>query len=217
MNDWNSIADGTGWRVLEMIHIATLGMILWVDTFEAMALLGIVIVIFYSVVTEEQFMVERSNNIVSVREAASTTDIISSDVLNTEEYFGSEHGSQSSSPTPPPSNAFTATGLSISNTNPPVKPTFTKWFANFCLIIGVLALLDFLADVLRFVNWHIFGKMAMATNILLGVIFLPIWLLILASQLPDATDRFERGVGRVWKNSSLDGTGSIVSNGKEIS
>ena len=106
MNDWNSIADGTGWRVLEMIHIATLGMILWVDTFEAMALLGIVIVIFYSVVTEEQFMVERSNNIMSTGEAAGATDI-SSDVLNTEEYSGSEHGSSQPCPTPPPpSNAF---------------------------------------------------------------------------------------------------------------
>ena len=47
LDDWDSEGDGTGWRVLEMIHIVTRGMVLWIDAFEALALLGIAIVIFY--------------------------------------------------------------------------------------------------------------------------------------------------------------------------
>ena len=37
LDNWDTTGDGTGWRVLEMIHIVTRGMILWIDAFEALA------------------------------------------------------------------------------------------------------------------------------------------------------------------------------------
>lgn len=212
LNDWDSTADGTGWRVLEMIHIVTMGMLLWVDAFEAVALFGIAVVMFYSVTTEQKFsnvssVVESNINILV--DAANTNDISPDAALNTEEFSGSVHDSASSQPsrTPLPS-AFNA-GISLSI--PPIQPTFTKCFANFGLFIGFSALLDFFADILRFINWHIFGKIALATNILIGVVLLPTWLLILSRQLPAATERFERegrGVGKAHNS---------ISNGKEIS
>lgn len=218
LNDWDdSMADdGTGWRVLEMIHIVTMGMVLWVDAFEAMALFGIVVVMFYSVTTEQTF----SNVNILVDDAATNNanDISADDdALNTEEFSGSVHDSASScsqepsssrSSTPPPS-AFHAR-LS-SQSMPAIQPTFTKCFANFGLFIGFLALLDFFADVLRFINWHIFGKLALATNILIGVVFLPTWLLILARQLPAATERLER------EGRGVEKAHHSISNGKEIS
>ena len=182
LDDWDSEGDGTGWRVLEMIYIVTRGMLLWIDAFEALALLGIVIVIFYSVASEPKFKVKRSSSIVVENEdnadaaSGSGTSVVSA-----------ETGlSATGSATPPPS-AFASVTSKI-----PVKPTFTRCFTYYGLFVGLLAMLDFLADVLRFVNWKLFGRIAMATNALLGVVFLPIWLLILAKQLPEATDRFER-------------------------
>jgi len=40
----------------------------------------------------------------------------------------------------------------------------------------------------------------MATNALVGVIFLPLWLLILSSELPLATQNFENGERRIANN-----------------
>jgi len=74
----------------------------------------------------------------------------------------------------------------------PVEPTFSQGFLRYGLCVGVLALVDFLADVLRFVDWRIFGSLAVATDALLGVVFLPAWILCLAQQLAAATERFER-------------------------
>merc|ERR1712130_376705 len=68
-------------------------------------------------------------------------------------------------------------------TRVPVKPTFSKWFTCFGLFVGVLCLIDFLA-VLRFINWGVWGRVLSVTDLLLGLIILPAWLLWLGSQLP---------------------------------
>ena len=186
LDDWDSEGDGTGWRVLEMIHIVTRGMVLWIDAFEALALLGIVVVLFYSVASEPKFKVKRNSSIVVENEdnadaaSGSGTSVVSADT-----------GLSATGGATPPPSAFASVTSKI-----PVKPTFTKCFTYYGLFVGLLAMLDFLADVLRFVDWKLFGRIAMTTNALLGVVFLPIWLLILAKQLPEATDRFEREAKR---------------------
>eukprot|EP01083_Nonionella_stella_P229520 812299_1 len=143
--------------------------------------LGLLRSFFYSVATEAKFRTKRgssgSSNIVE-----SENEDVSSGVV------GDNNTSDSpSSSAPPPQSAFAAVSTKVA-----VKPTFSKCFTVFGLFVGLLALADFVADVLRFLDWKFFGRMAMAMNILLGVIFLPIWLLCLAKQLPEATDRFER-------------------------
>lgn len=180
---WNNNGqqDGTGWRVLEMIHVVTRGMLLWIDAFEAMALFGMVVVIFYSVATEPKFKTRRSSSIIMEEEETTGADAAS----GTSDSLGDSAVNAPSSS--PPQSAFSGVTTKVS-----VQPTFTKCFAGYGIFVGLLALADFLADVLRFLNWRFFGRMAMATNALLGVIFLPIWLLCLARQLPEATDRFER-------------------------
>ena len=183
LNDWSETDDGTGWRVLEMIHIVTHGMVLWIDTFEALAFFGIVVIMFYSVASEPKFITKKSSSIVIDADAASGGSVVSAD-NNVQE-------SSLSPPSSPPASAFSAVTTEV-----PVEPTFSKCFTRFGLFVGVLAIVDFLADVLRFVDWKIFGRIAMATNALLGVIFLPIWLLILGKELPHATERFEREAKR---------------------
>jgi len=45
--------DGTGWKVLEMGYLLSHGIILWIDAFEWLALCGVLVLIFYSVRTDE--------------------------------------------------------------------------------------------------------------------------------------------------------------------
>jgi hypothetical protein len=185
LEDWdNGDVMGTGWRVLEMIHIVTAGMLLWIDAFESLALFGIVSVIFYSVETEPRFLAKRRNN------NAAPAIVV--------ENTWNEDGASLSS------GAAAGAGTT---SKVPVKPTFSYCFASYGLFVGLLALLDFVADVLRFVNWSMFGRMAMAMNVVLGVIFLPIWILFLACELPAATERYELEESRVGMlvNSVVDG------------
>ena len=178
--------DGTGWRVLEMIHVVTRGMLLWIDAFEALALFGIVVVIFYSVASEPKFKTKESSSIlVEEEDSADAASGSSSAVADVAETV-----TGATSP-PPPQSAFASVTTKV-----PIKPTLPKCFAWYGIFVGLLAVLDFVADVLRFINWKLFGRIAMATNVLLGVIFLPIWLLCLARHLPPATERFERAERR---------------------
>ena len=201
LDDWDSQGDGTGWRVLEMIHIVTRGMLLWIDAFEALALFGIVVLIFYSVATEPKFRMKRHQ---ASRSA----------VENTAHDDGADAASDPPPSAAPPQAAFAAVSTKVAT-----KPTFTKCFTWYGLFVGLLALVDFTADVLRFVNWSLFGRIAMATNILLGVIFLPIWLLCLARQLPLSTERFEREEKRaaVLLSAGEDELTSLKGNEREIS
>mmetsp|Transcript_21670 Transcript_21670/g.31006 ORF Transcript_21670/g.31006 Transcript_21670/m.31006 type:complete len:252 (-) Transcript_21670:710-1465(-) len=196
LSDWGSDGEssGDGWRVLEMIHIVTRGMLLWIDSFEALMIFGIVIIIWYSVGLEPKYKsVKRSSLSVETGVVAGSSEsqsiIIENDEDETEESVGDD--SQGVAPTTqqPPSSAFEAVS---EYTKVEVKPTFTKCFTYYGLFVGFLSAIDFVAAVLRFINWPLFSKIAMATQILVGVIFLPIWLLIFAKQLGRATDSFER-------------------------
>jgi hypothetical protein len=178
LNDWDDgDVMGTGWRVLEMIHIVTAGMLLWIDAFESLAILGIVSIIFYSVETEPRFASRpRGCN------DASTSSPSEDDGV----------GSY-------PSSVGTTVDAANEGTTSkvPVEPTFSGGFVTYGLLVGLLALLDFVADVLRFVDWSLFGRMERAMNVALGCIFLPLWLLCLARELPTATERYEIEEGRV--------------------
>lgn len=217
--------DGIGWRVLEMIHIVTRGLLIWIDAFEALAIFGIVVVLFYSIYTEDKFRVnlnsmpakvEKSSSIIVQNDDkadAASGGASTSGVIGDTELSGSTYRSDSNQTPPPPSSAFAATSSKI-----PIKPTFNKCFAWYGLFVGLLAILDFLADVLRFVDWKLFGRIAMATNVLLGVIFLPVWLLCLAAQLPAATARFEREERRagIVGHSVGDETAALMGKEREI-
>lgn len=176
LDDWTEVGDGTGWRVLEMIHIVTHGMTLWVDAFETLAMFGIVSILFYSVATEPKYKIKSVEG--DFDDTRSDMDRIGVEL----EEFGSTRRLNFNEP---PASAF-------SHTKIPIPRTFNKCFLYYGLFIGGLCIIDFIADVLRFVNWMVFGRIAMAINVVVGVILLPIWLLIFAKQLPIATERFER-------------------------
>ena len=160
------------------------GMTLWVDAFETLAMFGIVSVLHYSVSSEPKFKNTRSN-------AAQEDPSVDSDSFNRLEAVEALEveldttTSNHSNPNNPPNSVFESIKV-------PIQPTFNKCFTYYGLFIGVISLIGFIADVLRFVNWHLYGRIAMAIQIVVGVILLPIWLLIFARQLPVATEKFER-------------------------
>ena len=192
LSDWGSEGEssGDGWRVLEMIHIVTRGMLLWIDSFEALAIFGIVIIIWYSVGLEPKFKsVKRSLSVDTgvVAGSPESENITLED--EAEESLDDDSQVVASTTQQPPSSAFEAVSAS---TKVKVKPTFTKCFTYFGLFVGLLSAVDFVAAVLRFINWPLFSRIAMVTQSLVGVIFLPIWLLIFSKQLGRATVSFER-------------------------
>ena len=188
LGDWGSEGNsGDGWRVLEMIHIVTHGMLLWIDSFEALATFGIVAIIWYSVGLEPTFKIVKKPLSADTGIVAGSPE--SESVVVEDESLGDESQSQVEPSQQPPSSAFAAVSTT---TRVEVKPTFTKCFTYYGLFVGFLSLIDFAAAVLRFINWPLFSRIALATQSLVGVIFLPIWLLIFAKQLGSATDSFER-------------------------
>ena len=170
-------------------------MLLWVDSFESLAFFGIAVIFHYSVATEETKIKQSLDNTTEngVAEEDSSSGVIGT---NASSVDGGSSVDDESSVTSPPPAAFAAVSTKTSTTLTIIKPTFTKRFVYYGLCIGVLSLLDFVADVLRFVNWKVFGTIAMATNIIVGAVLLPIWLLCLARQLPRATEQYERAEGR---------------------
>lgn len=220
LSDWTEEgSDGTGWRVLEMIHTVTMGLVLWIDAFEALALFGIVTVLYYSVVTEP---VNRNASLHSSAPSDSAfrndgdDSVTSADSGAVEGEFANgvitDASETSLSSSPPPAAAFAAVPATQSSTTMTTR-TFSKSFIRYGVFVGLIALLDFLADVLRFMNWRVFGTMGMALNILLGCVLLPIWLLCLGRQLPMATERFERAERR--RSVLLDRVVASVSSSKE--
>jgi len=192
LSDWGSEGEssGDGWRVLEMIHIVTRGMLLWIDSFEALAIFGIVIIIWYSVGLEPKFKSVKRSLSVDTGVVASSPASENAIIIEDEAEESPDDDSQEVPSTQqPPSSAFAAVSAT---TKVAVKPTFTKCFTYYGLFVGFLSAIDFVAAVLRFINWPLFGRIAMVTQTLVGVIFLPIWLLIFAKQLGRATDSFER-------------------------
>lgn len=185
LSDWNGEGsdDGTGWRVLEMIHTVAKGMILWVDAFESLALFGIVAILFHSVATEPKFRVRRNTSIL-INSESETQELTASESIAASSE--AEDGGEAAPSSPPPA-AFEG-GASRT----PIKPTFSRCFIWLGLVVGLLSLVAFVADVLRFLQWKVFGQMAMAADALLGVVFLPMWLIHMGCQLPEATERYER-------------------------
>jgi hypothetical protein len=204
MNDWDDgDVMGTGWRVLEMIHIVTAGMLLWIDAFESLALFGIVSIMFYSVETEPNFSSRRRGNI---NASSSASPIVVVD---------DEDGS-----TPSPAGATIDAATGVTTSKVPIEPTFSSCFVTYGLFVGLLALLDFVCDILRFVDWALFGRMERVMTIALGCIFLPLWLLCLARELPRATERYEcegRRVGMLVNSIADDERTAFVRNDREVS
>lgn len=201
LSNWTSETsnDGTGWRVLEMIHTVThgmlctshsllplvfciklmfgcfTGMILWVDAFETLIMFGIVTVIYYSVSSE---LSPRSSGTVEDESAGLGSDSM--------DRIGVELDTISNPDSTPPSKAFNDLSSKVA-----IHTTFNKCFINYGVFLGAVSIIDFIMDVLRFVNWKVFGSLSMALNVIIGVILLPVWLLIFAKQLPVATEKFE--------------------------
>jgi len=159
LDDWTSTGDGTGWRVIEMIRIITNGMIVWIATFESLAVFGIVYLVFYSVAAEPKY--------------------------KTIEHGKSKGGEDNEVVDE------TASTNRLQTTTLQIEPTFTRAFISYGLFIGVLAFFDFVATVMRYIKWQPFDEIALYIDILLGCLFLPIWILCLGNQLPDATSQFE--------------------------
>jgi len=63
LEDWDLVAntpDGTGWKVLEMIHLCMRGMLLWIDAFEWICLFGILTLLAIKVRSENKIVQEGS-------------------------------------------------------------------------------------------------------------------------------------------------------------
>mmetsp|Transcript_12037 Transcript_12037/g.21877 ORF Transcript_12037/g.21877 Transcript_12037/m.21877 type:complete len:115 (+) Transcript_12037:881-1225(+) len=91
-------------------------------------------------------------------------------------------------------------------------PFGRKW-ACFGLFIGVLCLVDFAADIARFVSWRTFEKVALTISIFNSVLFIPLWLLELARQLPKAragTEDLFRDQDNSTEDPPTDEYGNVV-------
>jgi len=73
--------------------------------------------------------------------------------------------------------------------------TFGRVWAHLGLFIGLLSLIDFAAQVLRFTNWTYFTEISVFFGVLNRLILLPIWLCLLACQLPAAAASMETSQG----------------------
>jgi len=63
LEDWDLVTntpDGTGWKVLEMIHLCMRGMLLWIDAFEWICLFGILTLLAIKVRSENKIVQEGS-------------------------------------------------------------------------------------------------------------------------------------------------------------
>ena len=70
--------------------------------------------------------------------------------------------------------------------------TFGKKWATLGLVIGILGLFEFLADILRFQYWRFFARASFGIAIVNTLILLPIWFIILGRQLTSIRLSFER-------------------------
>lgn len=69
------------------------------------------------------------------------------------------------------------------NSQTNMKSFNSAWY-RFGLLIGIMCWLDFLSEVMRFVNWNIFTELSFTLSNINTVFFLPLWVLHLGSQLP---------------------------------
>merc|ERR1711862_705560 len=73
--------------------------------------------------------------------------------------------------------------------------SFGRGWAHLGLFIGLLSLIDFAAQVLRFTNYTYFNNISVFFGVLNRLILLPAWLCLLACQLPAATNSVEMTQG----------------------
>jgi hypothetical protein len=73
------------------------------------------------------------------------------------------------------------------------EQVFSMKWATFGAILGVLCIVDFLADVLRFQSFSSFGMLANVITFLNHSIFFPIWIYWLGKQLPMALESVGKG------------------------
>jgi hypothetical protein len=71
-------------------------------------------------------------------------------------------------------------------TLPDENQMFGIWLVWLGLLIGILCIFDFAADILRFTTWSTYSKVATILSILNSLILLPMWLIKLSFQLPTA-------------------------------
>ena len=65
--------------------------------------------------------------------------------------------------------------------------SFSLHWARFGLAVGILALFDFVAECARFSGyWQPFNRAATGFSVMNTLIFMPIWLIWLSVQLPNA-------------------------------
>ena len=67
------------------------------------------------------------------------------------------------------------------------------WLVRLGLLIGILCLFDFAADILRFTVWNPYSKVALLISILNSLVLLPMWLFMLSIQLPGAKPKHVPG------------------------
>ena len=68
--------------------------------------------------------------------------------------------------------------------------TLGVWLARLGLLIGILCLFDFVADILRVQAWSVFSKFAVLISVLNMLVMLPVWLIMLSCQLPAAQPKY---------------------------
>jgi len=147
LDDWGSTGDGMGWRALEICHMITSGMILWVDAFEWLCLFGILTLIYFS-----------------------------------------------------------SRGLMCSTT---YRPSFIlgRCWAHLGLFIGLLSMIDFATNILRYEAWRSFMNISMFFSILNRLFLLPVWLLFLGRTLSLASNSSE--ITRMYDNPNINNAGSV--------
>ena len=69
--------------------------------------------------------------------------------------------------------------------------TFSMKWAYLGLVLGVLSLIAFLADTLRFLSWRLMSSLEMFVAILNTLILFPVWLIWLGRQLPRLRAKYE--------------------------
>jgi len=65
------------------------------------------------------------------------------------------------------------------------------WLARLGLLIGILCLFDFISDLLRVKSWAAFSKFAISISVVNMLGLLPMWLVMLACQLPGAQPKYD--------------------------
>ena len=106
------------------------------------------------------------------------------------------------------------------NSLPPDGPVITRSLAGFGLFIGLFSLADFVAGVLRLHDWGTFRILTMLISVINRLILLPLFLLVLGRQLPNAMRQHKETVrsapvtgSRYWSDSPSGPAVEMVSQG----